>query len=407
MIGLFKKIAFIIVVILIVTFIIVNNHNAINLVFWPGKSFNTGLGIVLITSFVSGFIISAIIASYFSFKSYLKEKKLLKDKNKSQEICKKVNEARIYTCLKDLDKALKLWEELHRKDLSNIIPYIEIAKIFIEKENLNSALNILNEAKKHAENNEEVTFYLAKVHNLLKNGASSLDNYTKIYSTKPCAYIATLARDEAISIKQYDDALEYQKNIDTLSKGTTKNASKNEEPDDKKTDIEYLKILKETGENKELQIEKLEKLHKASPSHIKTGLTLSELLLNKGEIKPAMLVLTKLALNSKKAFVWRKIIKTWIEKEEPKKAISTINTALKETQGEELVKSYFIAVESFSNLAMQDDARAYFEMFEKFLKDNNITLNGNKKLLFDFLNAMLFNNKNISKLDLFSIIDNN
>ena len=117
MIGLFKKIAFIIVVILIVTFIIVNNHNAINLVFWPGKSFNTGLGIVLITSFVSGFIISAIIASYFSFKSYLKEKKLLKDKNKSQEICKKVNEARIYTCLKDLDKALKLWEELHRKDL--------------------------------------------------------------------------------------------------------------------------------------------------------------------------------------------------------------------------------------------------------------------------------------------------
>ena len=120
-----------------------------------------------------------------------------------------------------------------------------------------------------------------------------------------------------------------------------------------------------------------------------------------------MLVLTKLALNSKKAFVWRKIIKTWIEKEEPKKAISTINTALKETQGEELVKSYFIAVESFSNLAMQDDARAYFEMFEKYLKDNNITLNGNKKLLFDFLNAMLFNNKNISKLDLFSIIDNN
>ncbi|MGI6681332.1 MAG: hypothetical protein ACOX3T_07625 [Bdellovibrionota bacterium] len=422
MIKLIKKITFVLCVILVVVFIIVNNHTDTKLIFWPNKSVQTGLGIVLITSFVFGFLIATIIGSYFSFKSYLKEKKLLKERSKQETVSKKILEARVHTCLKDYDKAIKLWNDLIKIEKTFLVPYIEIAKIYIEKGDYNSSLKILQTALNFSNNNknnngnenEEVLFYLALTHNLLQNNASALNYYTRIYGTKPCALIAKLARDEAISIKQYDDALLYQKSLNSLVKDKDKNAIiKNDDKEsDKENDIEnniennikYLKILKETKDGSDEQISRLKEFHKIAPSHIDTGLKLSELLLKKEDVKQALLVLTKVATNSKKAFLWKRIIDIWIESNEPKKAISAINTAIKEANSKEMIKTYFIAIESFIKLSMLDDARAYFEMLEKYVKDNNIEFNEKEKLLFEFSNNILFSKKNISNINFSSFL---
>lgn len=397
MIGWLKKIIFILFIILIVTFVVINNQTNTNLTFWPNKVIEAGLGIVIITSFLVGFFIASLIGSYISLKSYIKELQLKRKNNKCENINEKITQARIYTCLKEDTKAIKLWEEL-KKTKALTVPYIELAKIFLSQENFNLALGTLKEGIKIFPHNEELIFYLAKTHEILGNDASCLENYARIFDTKPCITIAILARDEAIKIKQYDDALEYQKNINLLTK------DKNN-IDDKKTDIEFLKILKETPKESIERKQALESLHQSTPSHTETALELSEILLHDNKAQEAVQVLTKLALNIKKTFVWNEIVDIWIKANEPKKVVSTINTMLKENVFPELLKSYFLAIKTCMKLSMLDDAREYFEKMINEIKEKNFKLEKNEQILIDILYSILLNNKNFKNLDFFNIID--
>ncbi len=397
MIGWLKKIIFILFIILIVTFIVINNQTDTNLTFWPNKVIQAGLGIVIITSFLVGFFIASIIGSYVSFKSFLKEQGLKKKNNKSESINEKIKQAQIFTCLGEDIKAIRLWNDL-KKEKKLIIPYVELSKIYSSKNDFSLSLNILKEGLKVFPKNEELLFHLANINEKLGNDASCLDNYASIFDTKPCVKIATLARDVAIKINQFNDALEYQRGINSLAKST-------DDATDKTTDIRFLKILKENSEGSEDRKNALEELHKSVPSHIDTALTLSDILLKNDDRQGATQVLTKLALNIKKAFVWRKIAKIWLMADEPKKAISSVNTALKETDSFEHLKSYFVAIETFMSLSMLDDAREYFQKMEDEIKEQNLKLNKNDEILINLLYSILLNNKNFKNLDFFNIID--
>jgi tetratricopeptide (TPR) repeat protein len=197
--------------------IVTMNQQPVELKLLNSTPITAGLGVVAITLFFSGVLITALIGTLIRIPSYLREKSLENSQKNVSQFFTKFCEARTALLSKQYAKARVLWEQITKKDPSGVISFVELSKSLENSGEIREAIKVLAPAKSNHPENAEVLLRAAELNLALGNKTAAIDNYSLILSNQTNHYAAEQAMILSESIQRYDDALEYYAMIEGSS----------------------------------------------------------------------------------------------------------------------------------------------------------------------------------------------
>ncbi len=326
-----KKLSRLISVLLILAlslYIVLLNRESVSINLGNEQTISAPLGAVIIVIFALGVFCTALVASFFGFKAYLREKSLLREERKRLEYDNNSAKARGLTLSSQYQEAIRAWEHLSRQNPSDIQARLWLAKTLQADNQLKEALKVVDAARVSHPGDIETLFLASELNQQLGNYTSSIDNLALITSQRPNIAAAIKARDLSWQLGRYDDALEYNRKLDELgyegqslsefeAKVKLEKIQKNYEKAAVKDEKEYL--------------EQLAKLSREYPECSSAFLAAAEVQQKNGDFDKASQAYIKAAYIQKTTAAWFKPINLWIEKKEPERALSVARLALKDS----------------------------------------------------------------------------
>lgn len=313
------------------------------------------LAVLFLGAFALGIVCMMVLALYFGTKSYFRERNLIAREKKHLNFYEQLIEARGSQAVSDRGLAQSRWEALTRKDPTNVIARIELAKTIREGGDKSAALQLLDEARAHSNNNPEILLLAAEINSELGNLTAALDNSKLLFQSCPTPKVAKLARDLARKLGRFDEALSFHDTLMQFSATAADQETENE--------LHFEKLLAENSQNGGTSEESDARLHGALEKLIKRHPSaaaykkLAELEVARGDEEHAATLLGKAAQLSGDIRIASEAVQRALSASGPDRAIAMQKMFVDRLQGAAKIDARIMLVELFLRMHMNSEAR--------------------------------------------------
>jgi tetratricopeptide (TPR) repeat protein len=373
MISRFKTLLLGIFVVSIAIYIVLLNSAYVTIYLDPSSPIHAHVGIIILVSFALGLISMSIVALGVGFRYYLRERNLLAQNRESKTFYQQMLKARSLQSTGELEKAREAWEKAVKKDPSEVIARVELAKVLkalSQKGLANSldSLRVLDAARAIDSKNPEILINASDINLDLNNQTAALDNLALIAFQQPNQYILEKARDIAEKLGRIPDALEYQKKLIDLI------GSDESEVQEVGIRLNYKLLLAENEKDQHLLKDALKNFLKKHGDYAPALERLSNLEKKSGRIDEAAQLLAKAAKVSNEIKYWHSAARLWIKSHNPDKAIAAARNATNETKGLPRVAAEIELLRVYIALGMLEQARQLCDGLPFLLKREAVSM---------------------------------
>lgn len=361
-------IAFLLSVVFSVLYIYYLNSEVVTLSYSSAGNIKQPIGILVIGVFIVGALFASIIAMFFGIKLRWATKRLEKQQRMLLEHRKSLADARGQLALGDFSGAQNALAKIIQRDPDDVIARVLLAETFRRQNNLEAALNVLEQARIEQKKNAELLLLASDVNAELGNHTAAYDNAALILKLKPRNRFA-LERlvESCVSLGRLEDAIEYQQQlVKVLSGDEYTQAQENV------AQLRTLEAVKRAdGDPAELrkEVEGVLRNHRDHPHALSL---LAELDQSEGDRESATKLLKKLFQLTKEVIHLECIAAIWLRAEEPAKALSNVRAALSSvTKREAHPEGQLFLANLLLHLEMVDQAKAEFAELEPQLEASN------------------------------------
>jgi tetratricopeptide (TPR) repeat protein len=324
-------------------------------------------GVVLIGTFIVGFVAAVIIALVFGIRSWWREQRLLGKERQRQTFYAGLMEARSALACHEWVRARDKWQQIVRKDPTDIIARVELSRSLAGDGDLRGALAVVDEARAADPKNIEVLFRTAELHLELHNRTAALDALRLILSQRSIPRALTMARSVAEELGEFEQAIEFHDQITRLGGDETEihiAAAK----------LECGKASRDAGNDKLALLDALKGVAKRFSDDVAVLERVGNLALELGRTEEATQFLTKAARSSGSAHHWRAVANAWLRAKTPDRALAAARAGCKETKGNARVEAELFLGKLLLNLNMIEDAQQSIASLPALVREQGVKL---------------------------------
>ncbi|NDC37900.1 MAG: DUF1049 domain-containing protein [Proteobacteria bacterium] len=340
-----------------ILYIVLLNRDPVTVHLGRENTISAMSGVVLIATFSLGILLAAFVGVFFGLRSYLREQRL--------HAKERQRKALRYAASREWNKARAEYEQLIRRHRHDVISRVELSRVVEGQGDLREALRLVDAARAESPQDVEVLLRAAELNLQLKNKTAATDNLALVLASQPNKYAARLARDLSEELERYDDALEYQEQLDSLG-------YEGDESERLKSRIRFKKILKEQADQDQLKeaLSAFARRESSSPALEK----LAELCLEAGDRAEAAQHLAKVARQEGSVEALLRADDLWLELNQPEQALATIRATAKATDGTARVAVELELIRTLITLRMLDEAKSAITKLPTLLLELEIDL---------------------------------
>jgi tetratricopeptide (TPR) repeat protein len=310
-------------------YIVLLNSSSVSVNLGGGKIISTPLGVLIIVIFALGVLSTAVVASFFGFKAYLKEQGFLREENRRVEFSHNAAKARGLTLSSNFYEAKRLWEQLIKQNPNDPEAKVWLAKTLRADGDIKEAIKVLDKARNLHPQDIEVLFLASELNEELGNMTSAIDNLALIIAHHPNQSAALKARELSLKLGRFDDALEYNKELADYDSIEAESIREFE------SKIKLAKIKRQFSDSSKSDpqefLKELAKLSREYPESSASYQSIAEIELNSNNLDKASQALVKAAYIQQTPEAWFKAIDLWIKQKQPERALSVARLALKDS----------------------------------------------------------------------------
>lgn len=361
----FNRLLLVLLLIGLALYIVMLNRDEVTIKLVPDSPLTANGGVIFIAVFACGILCATFVALFFGMKSYFRERQLQNRDRQRQSFYESMVRARSYLAADDWSRSRDQWEQIVRREPSNVIARIELSRALEGAGEAREALRVLDSARGDSPQNIEVLFRAAELNLALQNKTAAVDNLAMVLAQQPNIKAARMARDLSEDLGRLDDALEYQTQLSNLGE--------DEESNEKALSrIRYKQLLKEKDGDKAGLKESLATLVKKNPKFLPALQTLAKLEAESGRVEEAAQNLVKAAKISGQASDWREAVGLWLRSSNPEKALAAARAATHGTQGAARINSELFLIRLCIGLHRLDDAQNLLQGFHALLRQEGM-----------------------------------
>lgn len=362
-------------------YVVLKNRGPAYIYLTERYQYETSIGLAIIVAVIFGILMATLVASYFAFRSYLRERALKSSLKFRTTILSKIHEARGANAAGNYDSARIIWEQIIKKDSANPIARLEVAKNLEQANDLASAISSIDIARRHNPENIELLIYAAELHTKNKNLTAALDHLGLVLKKTRSKKIALQAAELAAELGRFDQSTEYLNLFDQFGGHAPEVAAR----------IEYKKLISETADRPDDLYRGLHDLTKRFPQSKDALSHLGTIEADNNRFDAAAQYFIKAAKLSGQLSDWTKAIDVWVKAEKPDRALAVAKAARAETKGDSRLHAELITLRLQLLLALLADALKTIEAFPALA--SNQTIAPSKEVWSEFygLKAWYFN----------------
>jgi tetratricopeptide (TPR) repeat protein len=343
-------------------YITLTNSDPATIKLGPSLSLTTYAGVIYIAVFVLGCIAASVVALFFGFKGYLRERRLRSAEKARQSFLKIFERARALMAGGDWAAARLLWEEIIGRDEDNVIARVELSHCIEQLGDDREALRVLDATRASSRASSEVLFRAADLNIKMGNRTAANDNLSLILAAGPSHKALVMARDSSEQMERFDEALRYHEELEQMGYGTA-------ESNEVRARILLRSTMKDaTSEGAER--EALVGFLKMYPQYVPALERLAELERKSGDIERAADVGAKCArLSGGDVGRWRAVVDLWLHaahvdsNRRAERAVAATKAAAKDARGRVRVEVELLTIQTLLAVNHFQDAERLIDGF--------------------------------------------
>ena len=356
----FNRLLALAIFVVVALYLTLTNSDTATIKIGPNISVTTYAGVIYIGVFFLGCVTASIVALFFGFKSYLRERKLRAQERYRQAFFELFIKARSYMASGELRAARDIWEQILSKDPDNVIARVELSACFEGLGDLREALRVLDETRASHVDNAEVLFRAVALNRKLGNNTAANDNLALIVAKSPSKHALELSRNIAEEMGRIEDAIEYNRELEKVGYSS-------EEMNEAKTRLTFAHIV-QTNQSDSALREALAPFVKRNPTFAPGLQRMADLELSSGHLEEAAELLVKVAkLSNGDLQRWTAIIDLWLKtapgdfQRRADRALAAARSATQGAHGSHRIDAEFIVAKTLLAINRAEDARALLE----------------------------------------------
>jgi tetratricopeptide (TPR) repeat protein len=367
MISRFNRLLSILVLIFISLYIVILNRESATFTAGGSWSITANLGVLLITAFSAGLLASSLIALFFGFKAWLRERKLLAQDRQRQGFLDGLVEARGLLAAHEWDKSQAIWQGLTRRDPTKSVARIELSRSLEHGGDISEALKVIESIRAEHTDNVEVLFRAFEIQKKLGNKTAAIDNLALVLGKTPCLRAAIEARDLSEELGRIADALEYHEQCIELGEDRETASRRGGE-------LHFKLIMQDQLKDKELLKKELQGFLKRHPETIAAHLALAKLEQERGNNAEAAQSLINAAKAGAGLPAWNEASVLWLNEGQPEKALAAARSAAQGTTGTTRVEALLFRSQLQLGLNHTEEAEKTLAEIKEHLALHPVTL---------------------------------
>jgi len=343
-------------------YITLTNSDSATIKLGPSLSLTTYAGVIYIAVFVLGCITASVVALFFGFKGYLRERRLRSADKARQSFLKIFERARSLMAGGDWAAARLQWEEIIGRDEDNVIARVELSHCIEQLGDDREALRVLDATRASSRASSEVLFRAASLNLKMGNRTAANDNLSFILATGPSHKALVMARDINEQMERFDEALRYHEELEQMGYGSPENS-------EIRARI-LLGSMKKDVTSEGAEREALVGFLKMYPQCVPALERFAELERKGGEIERAADVGAKCArLAAGDISRWRAVVDLWLHASQvdsnrrAERAISAAKAATKDARGRARVEAELLTIQTLLAVNHFQDAERLIDGF--------------------------------------------
>lgn len=369
----FNRLIALAILIAVTIYITLTNSETATIKVGPNISVTTYAGVIYLGVFFCGCVVASVIALFFGFKSYLRERKLRSAARTHQLFFELFVKGRSFMASEEWSAARAVWEQILHQDPDNTIARVELATCFQNLGDTREALRVLDTMRASNHLNAAVLFKAVELNRKLGNNTAASDNLALIVRKAPTKRALEVARDIAEELGRIDDALDYQRALEKI--GYT-----SDEMIEAKTRLTFAQLVKSV-ENQSSLREALTIFVRKHPQYVPALERLADLEIAAGRLDEGAELLVKAAkLSPGDMSKWTSIIDLWLQtapgdfQRRADRAIAAARSSTQSTHGSRRIDSEFIVVKTLLAVNRADDAKVLLDEIPKMAEKEKVRL---------------------------------
>jgi tetratricopeptide (TPR) repeat protein len=369
----FNRLIALAILIAVTIYITLTNSETATIKVGPNISVTTYAGVIYLGVFFFGSVVASVIALFFGFKSYLRERKLRSAARTHQLFFDLFVKGRSFMASEEWGAARAVWEQILHQDPDNTIARVELATCFQNLGDLREALRVLDTMRASNHLNAAVLFKAVELNRKLGNSTAASDNLALIVREAPTKRALELARDIAEELGRIEDALDYQRALEKIGYVS-------EEMTEAKTRLTFTQLVKSV-ENQNSLREALTIFVRKHPNYAPALEQLADLEVAAGRLDEAAELLVRAAkLSPGDSSRWTRIIDLWLKtapgdfQRRAERALAAARSATQGSHGGRRVDSEFIVAKTLLAVNRAADAQALLEQVPSLAEKEHVSL---------------------------------
>lgn len=354
-------------------YITLSNSEPATLKLGPTLQVNTYAGVIYIGVFVLGCVAASVVALFFGFKGYLRERKLRAAERNRQAFFDLFLKARSYSASGEYAAARDVWEQVLRHDHDNVIARVELSECLEANGDAREALRVLDTTRLSSRSSAEVLFRAAELNKKLGNKTAARDNLALVIESSPNRRALEQARDLSEELGNIDDALEYQYELESAGYSS-------EELDAARVRLSFASILHDQHNTASLR-EALVPFVKKHPEFVPALEKLAEVETSLGNLDHAAELLVRAAkCSGGDPARWHKVSDLWLKsspgdfKARADRAVAAARSAAQSTKGIERLRAELFVARTLLIATRAGDAKQVLDNVCALAEKERVTM---------------------------------
>jgi tetratricopeptide (TPR) repeat protein len=356
----FNRLIALALLIAVTLYVTLTNSETATIKLGPSITVTTYAGVIYLGVFFLGCVIASLVALFFGFKSYLRERKLRAAARSHQLFFELFLKARSFMASEEWGAARAIWEQVLHQDPDNTIARVELATCIENLGEPREALRVLDSMRASNHMNAAVLFKAVDLNRKLGNNTAAKDNLALIVQEAPTKRALELARDTAEELGRVDDAMDYHRALEKVGHIS-------EDMIEAKTRISFEQLIRSV-ENETSLRETLTIFVKKHPQFVPALERLAQLEIARGRLDEGAELLVKAAkLSEGDLSKWDTVIALWLRaapgdvSRRADRAVAAARSATQGLHGAKRIDAEFVVAKTLLAVHRADDARTLLE----------------------------------------------
>jgi thioredoxin-like negative regulator of GroEL len=369
----FNRLIALALLIAVTIYITLTNSETATIKLGPSITVTTYAGVIYLGVFFVGCVVASVVALFFGFKSYLRERKLRAAARSHQLFFELFLKARSFMASEEWGAARAIWEQILHQDPENTIARVELATCVENLGDSREALRVLDTMRASNHMNAAVLFKAVDLNRKLGNNTAAKDNLALLVQEAPTKRALELARNIAEELGRVDDAMDYQRALEKVGHVS-------EEMVEAKTRLSFAQLASSV-ENENSLRETLTIFVKKNPTFVPGLERLAQLEIARGRLDEGAELLVKAAkLSEGDLSKWNTIIDLWLRSapgdfsRRADRALAAARSATQGLHGAKRVDAEFVVAKTLLAVNRAEDARTLLENLSALAEKEKVSL---------------------------------